>query len=568
MIERGKMKLRLSLLLILVFACRVFAMEADTCRISKKDYTDKVKGGWIGQIAGVAWGFPTEFNAMGKMIPDSYVPVWKNSMINEGFCQDDLYVEMTFLQTLDKYGFDVSLRQIGIDFANSEYGLCHANDKGRWNLRKGIAPPDCSHPKFNEHADDIDYQIEADFSGLIAPGMPQYPIEAGEKFGRLVCYGDGVYGGQFVGAMYSLAYFENDMEKVVRKALTYIPDKSQYYECIADVIKGFEQNPQDWRKTWEFINTKYHKSIDYRQFSCTIANDFNIDAKINGAYAAIGLLYGRGNFEDTIKIAMMCGQDSDCNPSNAAGILATAIGCDKLPQQYKNINNKEKFYYTQYNFPQLVDVSVKLAEQLVVRNGGKVEKSADGDIWVIPQKSVTPMELEQSTNPRSPVGALFTKDEMLKIKYHNPENAEKLPPAFAINDFAPGWQVVDCGDYMLPGLYDQWDGHKSVLVTHPYSQTVPCVITRDYSVPEKGKTRLHIIVGHHYMGDFDLVVKVDGRELLNKTVGAETTVNHFLEENIDLSNYAGKTIKIELLNKANGWACESAYWDVIEFVCK
>ncbi|MCE5341853.1 MAG: hypothetical protein LLF92_12130 [Planctomycetaceae bacterium] len=50
----------------------------------------------------------------------------------------------------------------------------------------------------------------------------------------------------------------------------------------------------------------------------------------------------------------------------------------------------------------------------------------------------------------------------------------------------------------------------------------------------------------------------------DKVVGAETTVNRFLEENIDLSNYAGKIIKIELLNKANGLACESAYWDVIE----
>ncbi|OHB51456.1 MAG: hypothetical protein A2Y12_08550 [Planctomycetes bacterium GWF2_42_9] len=560
------MKLGFNLFLVFAFCCCAFGMDNDFKQISKSDYIDKVKGGWLGQIAGVTWGYPTEFAYMGKMASEVFLPKWKPAMINEGFCQDDMYVEMTFLRTLETYGFDVSLRQIGIDFANSEYGLCHANDKGRWNLRKGIAPPDCSHPKFNEHADDIDYQIEADFSGLIAPGMPDYAIEAGEKFGRLVCYGDGVYGGQFVGAMYSLAFFETDMQKVVKNALAYIPAQSQYYECISDVIKGFEQNPNDWRKTWNSINAKYHKDIEYRQFSCTIANNFNIDAKINGAYIVMGLLYGRGDFENTIKISMMCGQDSDCNPSNAAGILGTAIGYKNMPEKFKQIKNDEKFYYTEYNFPQLIDVSAKLAQQLVVRNGGRSEDKDGNTIWYVLQKPVPSVLLEQSNNPRSPVGSIFTKEEMAKIKFHNPENVEKLPPAFVINDFAPGWRVIDCGDYMLPGLYDEWDGHKSVLVTHPYSQTVPCVIATDYNVPADGKTKLHIIVGHHYMGNFVLIVKADGKELLNKEVSEATATKHFLEEYVDLCEYKGKTVKLELFNQANGWACESAYWDVIEFV--
>ena len=43
------------------------------------------------------------------------------------FGQDDLYVEMTFLHTLQQYGLDVSIRQAGIDFANSVYPLWHAN---------------------------------------------------------------------------------------------------------------------------------------------------------------------------------------------------------------------------------------------------------------------------------------------------------------------------------------------------------------------------------------------------------------------------------------------------------
>jgi hypothetical protein len=537
--------------------------DSNSYVISAKVFYDKMKAGWLGQVAGVTMGAPTEFTYMGEIIPEDKLPVWKDSMVNEAFGQDDLYVEMTFLKTLEIYGLDVSIRQIGIDFANTEFGLCHANDKGRWNLRKGIAPPDCSHPKYNEHADDIDYQIISDFSGLISPGMPQYPVEAGEKFGRLVCYGDGMYGGQFVGAMYSYAFFETDIEKIVKNALECIPDKSQYYECISDVIKGFKENPDDWKKTWESINTKYHKDISYRQFSCTVANNFNIDAKINGAYIAIGLLYGRGDIEKTIKISTMCGQDSDCNPSSAAGIVATVVGFDQLPTKYKNINNKEKFLYTDYNFPELINVSKQLAEKLVVRNGGKVEKSADGDLWGIPKKNIRPAAPEQSANPNPPVGSMFTSEEMAKIKYHNPE---KLPPELAIHNFAPGWRVINCGDYMQPGLYDEWGGHKTVFVTHPYSQSVPCTIERDYAVPSGCKTRLHIIVGHYYMGDFEFIVKVNAKEMLHETLGPNTFEDNFVERNLDLSSYAGNTVKIELLNQPTGWACESAYWDVIEIV--
>ncbi len=51
---------------------------------------------------------------------------------------------------------------------------------------KGIAPPNSGHPAFSECSDAIDYQIEADFSGLIAPGIPNTAIELGEKFGRLM----------------------------------------------------------------------------------------------------------------------------------------------------------------------------------------------------------------------------------------------------------------------------------------------------------------------------------------------------------------------------------------------
>jgi len=109
-----------------------------------------MKGGWIGQMVGVGWGQPTEFKVKGAIIPEDKMPAWNPGMVNQ-HGNDDCYVEMTFLRTLEQHGWDVSIRQAGIDFANSGYGLAHANKAGRNNLRAGIAPPDSGHPPPPRH---------------------------------------------------------------------------------------------------------------------------------------------------------------------------------------------------------------------------------------------------------------------------------------------------------------------------------------------------------------------------------------------------------------------------------
>jgi len=391
------------------------AGAAEFRRLPVAEYRDKMAGGWIGQMAGVGWGAPTEFHSKAQIMPAGEVPQWKPEMINQ-FGQDDIYVEMTFLRTLELYGFDVSIRQAGIDFANSGYPLWHANRAGRDNLRRGIAPPDSGHPQSNKHADDIDYQIEADYSGLIAPGMPNLVIELGEKFGRLMNYGDGLYGGQFVGGMYAEAFFQDDPVAIVEAGLKCIPAKSQYAECIRDLLKWHAENPDDWQKTWQLIEAKYQDNPAYRKFSCD-KGAFNIDAKINGAYIVMGVLYGQRDPDQTIIISTRCGQDSDCNPSSAGGVLFTTIGKSRVPERFTSaLNPKGVFSHTAYNFPQLVEVCEKLVRQAVVRSGGKIEKEADGsEVFLIPVQPPKPSLLEQCWEPGPPAGSKFSEAEMKQI---------------------------------------------------------------------------------------------------------------------------------------------------------
>jgi hypothetical protein len=562
--EAKMTKLRLTKLLIVLFLMQnsfCIKARAEYRRLPVDEYVDKMKAGWVGQMAGVGWGGPTEFRYRGKIIPEEKMPKWEPKLINQ-FGQDDIYVEMTFLRTLELYGFDVSIRQAGIDFANSGYMLWHANKAGRDNLRSGIAPPDSGHPKYNEHADDIDYQIEADYAGLISPGMPNLAIELGEKFGRLMNYGDGLYGGQFVAGMYAEAFFEDDIGKIVLAGLECIPEDSQYAECIRDVLKWYKQYPDDWQKTWELIEEKYQDNPDYRRFSCD-KGEFNIDAKINGAYIVMGLLYGDGDPDKTIIISTRCGQDSDCNPSNSGGILFTTIGYSNLPERFVSaINPEGKFSHTPYSFPTLVEVCNRLVQQAVFRAGGRIEKDSNSEeIFVIPVQKIKPSRLKNCWQPGPAAECRFTEGEMAMITA-----SLGMDISEAVEKFAAGWEVEKCGEDMDPGLKASWGGKEDVLLTHPLDHDTGCILSKEVELPRGKKSVLKLVVGHHPSGDWGLIVKANDEELFGQLVGKETADDGWLEVEVDLSDYAGKEIFLELVNQPTGWSFEAAYWAKIEIV--
>jgi len=526
-------------------------------------YVSKMKAGWIGQMAGVGWGAPTEFQYNGRIIPEAEMPEWKPEMVNQ-YNQDDIYVEMTFLQSLEAYGMDVTYKQAGIDFANSGYALWHANRAGRNNLRSGIAPPDAGHPKFNKHADDIDYQIEADYSGLIAPGMPNVAISLGEKFGRLMNYGDGMYGGQFVAGMYAEAFFEKDMEKVVRAGLECIPEGSQYAECIRDVLDWYDEYPDDWKKTWDEIEKKYNDNPDYRRFSCSGAeSDFNIDAKINGAYIVMGLLYGEGDPDKTIIISTRCGQDSDCNPSNAAGILFTSMGFENLPDKYTQALNEENtFSHTPYTFPKLISVCKDLVRESLKRNGGEVQQNENGNsVFVIPRQTPEPSKLVQSWDPESPANSRYTEEEMARIEGY-PRNAHQDE----LSNIAEGWEIINMGknEKLDPGFHSELGGKNDVFVSHPMNRGTACAFHKGFDIPEGKSPLLYLNVGHQPEGAWKLEIRVNWEPVLTKPINKKTTNEAgWTDVVVDLEEYAGQHVRLSLSHQYNDSDQAAAWWKEI-----
>lgn len=365
---------------------------------------DKIKGGWAGQTIGVTYGAPVEFRFLGSMINDYQKIEWydgllKKTMVESPGVYDDLYMDLTFVDIFEKEGLDAPVSSHANAVAKARYMLWHANQAARYNILNGIAAPASGHWYNNPHADCIDYQIESDFAGLMSPGMPNTASAISDKIGHIMNYGDGWYGGVYVGAMYSLAFTSKNIPFIVKEALKAIPAKTKFYDCISDVIRWHQQFPNDWKRNWFEIQKKWTDDI-----GCPdgVFAPFNIDATVNAAYVVLGLLYGNGDFGKSIEIAARAGQDADCNPSTVAGILGTVLGYDGIPAYWK-MGLKEiedmDFKYTSISLNKVYELGYKHALEIIRRNGGKVEK----DKITILRQTVRPVQWEQSFTGLKPV---------------------------------------------------------------------------------------------------------------------------------------------------------------------
>jgi hypothetical protein len=394
------------------------AISSKQFSIQSAALKNKIKGGWAGQTIGVTFGGPVEFRFNGTMIGDQQRLEWydgylKKAMTENPGLYDDLYMDLTFVEVMEKYGIDAPLDSFANAYAKAGYMLWHANQAGRYNILNGIKSPASGHWLNNPHADDIDYQIEADFAGLMSPGMPNTATAISDKIGHIMNYGDGWYGGVFMGAMYSMAFISDNIPAIVEAGLKTIPQQSEFYKCIRDVINWHKKYPNDWKQTWFEVQKKWSEEV-----GCPdgVFNAFNIDAKINSAYVVIGLLYGNGDFTKTVEIAARCGQDADCNPSSAAGILGTVLGYDKIPAYWKlglaEIEDMD-FKYTSMSLNDTYTTGFKHALEVIQKNGGTVS----GDKITIAVQTPEATRFEKSFEGHYPVKRETVKQQHNEMSF-------------------------------------------------------------------------------------------------------------------------------------------------------
>jgi len=382
----------LSAILALAAAAACAAPANGVVELDRAAIFDKIKGGWIGKFIGCTYGGPTEFKYNNKLIPDSVKLEFDARAIRRGIANgffhglyDDIYLDITFMDVFERLGFEAPRREFIMSLAESDYKLWCANLRARMKFYDGADADEPVSWRTNQNSDDLDFQIEADYAGLMSPAMPSEALKRAETVGRGLNSSDGFYCGALVAAMYSFAFVYDTPREVVENSALILPKESITFAMVSDILDYHKKNPGDWKAAWSHMHSKYKPS-----------SKGNIFAPSNMVYVIIGLLYGGGDFEKTADIATRCGLDSDCNPSTACGILGTIQGYSKIPKKWAEplapYEDTVPFQGTSYTLAKTCAVGYSHALRTLEKCGAKF----DGKKYSVELKA--PERLKYETN--------------------------------------------------------------------------------------------------------------------------------------------------------------------------
>ena len=95
---------------------------------------------------------------------------------------------------------------------------------------------------------------------------------------------------------------------------------------------------------------------------------------------------------------------------------------------------------------------------------------------------------------------------------------------------------------------------------------MPCVLSRHLDVPKGKTTTLKIRTSYHPHGNWQLRILANKKVIHDQIVSYETVKSEWLELDLDLSEFAGQHLDLEIENRANDWSWEFAFWGSIKIV--
>ncbi len=426
-------------------AADVPSAEPEALQISRTAYAQKLYGFWLGQsianwtglvtemdkIGGEGphgefytradWGAPDQPSIWGKGQPSPLSSTIDWVLEDEAGiwgADDDTDIEYLYQHLLSAHQTSVLsgeqirsgwLRHIYSDEntpfinddGNKENYLWVSNQRAHDLMREnGLIPPATSHPARNPEYMMIDAQLTTEIFGLFAPGRPDVARKLAYLPIRTTARQDAAWASEFYVTMYSLASAVeptlSQKEKVrwmFEIARQQIPKRS-YIASMADFVDRQYRAGVPWESARDALYQRYQVeqrdgyNLSSRQLYCNGC----FAAGINFGASIVSLLYGEGDFRETVKIAVLAGWDSDNPAATWGGLLGFMIGKEGIEQAFgRRFSNRFNIHRTRANFPDdgidtfenMAHTGIRIVDRAVTRQmGGTVD--LDNDLWRIP----------------------------------------------------------------------------------------------------------------------------------------------------------------------------------------
>lgn len=285
--------------------------------VYSKDFEDKIRGGWFAQICGGALGTAFEGFTTDN-IREVYGEI-RDYIRKPNTFNDDITYELAFLKAFEEEGYKVTSKDIGLEWAALIPAGWSAEEIALRNLKLGIYPPESGYLN-NPYREWIGAQMRGAICGMVAPGSPKEAARLAFYDGAISHYNNGVIGEIFNAVMVSLAFVENDVRKILRDTIDMLPIDSEYYSVVKYALDRCIEE-KNWEAAWRCCEKKYEK--------------YNwIHAYPNAAAEVIALWFGEGDFDETMYIISMEGQDVDCNAAQIGTIIGIIRGIDGIDKRW------------------------------------------------------------------------------------------------------------------------------------------------------------------------------------------------------------------------------------------
>lgn len=400
-----------SLQLFVLFITQVQA-EKDFYVLNEADLRDKITGYWNGQLVGNYLGFPFENCYDREPLPvfiDRYYNVFDADSLNlkmnvndrrayvhimadalgGAWSDDDTDIEFVMLHGLETYGLELTYEQVAhLRTTHVNRFIWAANANAHRLMRAGHVPPATGSKELNDFWFGVTSQLVNEIWGVVYPTMPQKAAKWAEWGARVTNDDWATHPAMFYAALYSAAFVERDVLKLIETGMQVLPADSPFLEGIEDVLKWRELHA-DWRECRSLIHAKYYREINGFTIPYPIMGSI-----VNGLCAVMALVYGDGDFVKTTGIAVTAGYDCDNQAATVGGLLGVMHGGSSIPDYLtKKLASRkdwtEPFNDTYINYSRdglpaynkisdIVSRFLAVLEQAVVANGGKVVTTPSG----------------------------------------------------------------------------------------------------------------------------------------------------------------------------------------------
>jgi len=335
--------------------------------ISADTYFDKVYGSWKATMLANHAGLDLQ----GVYIEEPGPPgSFSLPQFEEWSTDDDTHVEWVDLHILETHGLEPTAEEIRVEWVDHlNHDIWVSTRRARDLMDEGLLPPETGNAENNPDGTwSIDAQLQTELFGMLAPGMPAVASTYAKRFARVTNSGPAVEASGFFAALYSLAFFEDDVPALIAAARQLTEDEAIIAPIVDNVVLWHQQNPEDWRLTRQLIRDEY--DTDPMWWA----------SRVNFAVTVMALLYGESDILRTIEIAALAGWDADNTMATAAGLLGLIHGYSALPDV---IANSTDIYFNEDisgdlpRYDTVTEFAVRtqnLAEQMLSSSGGDVKQ--------------------------------------------------------------------------------------------------------------------------------------------------------------------------------------------------